>query len=71
MPLYDPGEAEGQLYYVMPFRGPRVAARPARSGTAHIPVEIVLGGAGLWLGGTYPACRGIYRAVARGRQRAV
>jgi hypothetical protein len=37
----------------------------------HIPVEIVLGGAGLWLGATYLLCRGIYRGVARSRQRAV
>jgi len=44
---------------------------PVGIAALHIPAEVVLGGAGLWLGGTYLLCRGIFRAVARSRQRAV
>ena len=34
LPLLDSGEADGLLYYVMPLRGGRVAARPARHARA-------------------------------------
>jgi tRNA A-37 threonylcarbamoyl transferase component Bud32 len=44
---------------------------PVGIAALHVPVEIVLSGAGLWLGATYLLCRGIYRAVARSRQRSV